>query len=91
MESIIPYAIWLAVILVALGILGIVVFGARNLTYGKINPISAATIAAPALIFAVLGLIMGEWDLAAIWTVVIMFVLASVALIVTGIGGLTKF
>ena len=91
MDSIIPYAIWLAVILVGLGIVAIIVFGARNLTYGKINPVSAATIAAPALIFAVLGLIMGEWDLAAIWTVVIMFALATIALVVTGIGGLTKF
>ena len=89
MDAIIPYAIWLAIILVAVGILAIVVFGIRNLTYGKVDPLSAVSIAVPLVIFAILGLVIGKWDVAAIWTVVIVFALAIVALLVSGIRGLS--
>lgn len=89
MDSIVPYAIWLALILIGVGVLAIVVFGLRNLTYGKINPLSAVAIGVPLLIFVILGLIMGQWDLAAIWTVMIILALALVALLLTGVRGLS--
>lgn len=91
MESIVPYAVWAALILVVLGVVAIVIFGIRNLTYGKINPISMAIVAVPILLLVLLGLIMGDWDQAAIITVVIMFVLAALGLVASGLRGLTGF
>lgn len=91
METIVPYAVWAALILVVLGILSIVVFGLRNLTYGKINPVSMAIIAIPIVLLLLLGMIMGDWNQAAILTVVIMFSLAALALIASGLRGLSGF
>lgn len=91
METIVPYAVWAALILVVLGILAIVIFGLRNLTYGKINPVSMAIIAVPIVLLLLLGMIMGDWDQAAILTVVIMFSLAALALIASGLRGLSGF
>lgn len=91
MGTIVPYAIWLSIILVSLGIIAIVVFGIRNLGYGKINPLSAVAIAVPLVLFALLGLIIGEWDLAAIWTVVIMLIVTVLALFLSGVRGLSGF
>lgn len=91
MDAIVPYAVWAALILVALGVIAIVVFGLRNLTYGKIQPLSAIAIVIPVLVLVLLGLILGEWDQAAIWTVVVMFSLAAIALLASGLRGLSGF
>lgn len=91
MDAIVPYAVWAALILVVLGVLAIAIFGARNLTYGKIQPLSAIAIVIPAVILVVLGLVMGDWDQAAIWTVVIMFALAALALLASGLRGLAGY
>lgn len=91
MDAIVPYAVWAALILVSLGVIAIVAFGLRNLTYGKIQPLSAVVIVVPVIILVLLGLILGEWDQAAIWTVVIMFALAALALLASGLRGLSGF
>ena len=91
MDAIVPYAVWAALILVGLGVAGIVLFGLRNLTYGKINGLSAAIVVIPAIILVAIGFSTGEWDIAAIWTVVIMFGLAVAALFLSGLRGLINF
>ena len=88
MEAIVPYAIWAVVILVALGIIAIVIFGLRGLTYGKAEPLSIAIVAIPIAVLVVLGLVMGDWAEAGIWTVVIMIAVASLALLLSGTRGL---
>lgn len=88
MEALVPYAIWAVVILVGLGIVAIVLFGLRGLTYGKVDPLSIAIVAVPAVVLVVLGLVMDSWAEAGIWTVVIMFAIASLALLLSGTRGL---
>ena len=88
METLVPYAIWAVVILVALGIIAIVIFGLRGLTYGKADPLSIAIVAIPGVVLVLLGFVLGDWAEAGIWTVVIMIGVASLALLLSGTRGL---
>lgn len=85
MEAIVPYAIWASIIIAGLGILAIAVFSVRGLMYGKVEPISVGVMVVPVVLFVVLGLVMPSWALAAMWTVLIMFALALLALLYTGV------
>lgn len=85
MESIVPYAIWTALILAGLGILSMGLFSLRNLTYGKVEPLSVAILVVPAIILGVLGLMMDSWAQAAMTTLVIMFGLTLLGLLISGI------
>ncbi len=87
METLIPIAVWAAIIIAALGVLAIIIFGIRGVMYGKVEPLSIGLVAIAAVVFVVLGLIMPSWAMAAIWTVVIMFGLALVALFASGVRG----
>ncbi len=88
MDTILPIAIWAAVIAMGLALLALVVFGVRSIFYGKINLITALIVVIPVVLLGVLGLVMGDWTVAGIWTMVIMFVLAAVGLLLSGIRGL---
>lgn len=88
MDAIVFYAIWAGIILAGLALLGMIVFGLRSLVYGKINVSSIVMIALPLVLLVVLGLVMGDWALAAIWSVIIMFALCLVALLLSGVRGL---
>ena len=88
MDALVPIAIWAVIILVGLGLLAIVVFGARSLSYGKVQPLSTAIVAAPVLVLVVLGFVLGDWAEAGIWAVVIMFAVAIVGLVLSGTRGL---
>lgn len=88
MQAIVPYAIWAAIILAGLGVLSLVLFSARNLFYGKVEPLSIAILAVPAAILLVLRVIMDTWAQAAIMALLVMFALTILGLLVSGIRGM---
>ena len=88
MDNIVPIAIWAAAVILGLGLLGMALFGIQSIINGKINLVTAAIILVPVILLLILGLIIGDWAVAGIWTLVIMFVLAAVSLLVSGIRGL---
>lgn len=81
-------SIWVVLILLGVALLSMLLFGTRGLAYGKVKPTSIAMVLVPIVLIVVLGFAMETWAQAAIWTVVIMFALAGVALLYTGIRGL---
>ena len=88
MDQIVFYAIWAGVILVALAILAMLLFGIRSMIQGKVEPLSIVMMAVPLVILVVLGLVIGDWVVAAIWTLIIMFALAALSLLLSGVRGL---
>ena len=88
MEAIVPYAIMLVLGLAGFGLLAIVLFGARSLSYGKIQPLTMVFIGLPLLIFAGLGFAMSSWSEAGVMAVLITFGLALASLLLTSIKGL---
>ena len=88
MESIVPYAIWAAIIVGALAILVVVGFSIRNAIYGKAEPLTIGAMVVPVVVFVILGFVMSTWALAAIWTMIVMFVLSLLALLYTGMRGM---
>lgn len=85
METIVPYAVWAALILAALGILTIILFSLRGLFYGKVEPLTVGLMFIPLAVFVVLGLIMPSWVMAGIWTTLVMAGLALLALFLSGL------
>ena len=82
------YAIWASMIVMGLALVGLLLFGIRSLVHGKISGITAAVILIPVILVAILGLILGDWTSAGIWTMVIMMVLAAASLLISGARGL---
>lgn len=82
---ILPIAIWAAILLAGLSVLGIGIFGLRSLVYGKVEPLSMIIIAVPGVLFVVLGYSMQTWAQAGIFTVVVMLGLAALGLLLTGV------
>lgn len=85
MQTIVPYAIWAALVLAGLGVLSMGLFSIRNLTYGKVEPLSIAILVVPAVVLVLLGLVMDTWAQAAIVTLFVMFGLTLLGLLVSGI------
>lgn len=88
MNTIVPYAVWAAIIIMSLGILGMLLFGIRSIMYGKINLVTGSIILIPVVVLGVLGVVLGDWAVAGIWTIVVMFALASLGLLLSGLRGL---
>lgn len=84
-NAILPIAIWAAILLAGLSVLGMGIFGIRSLFYGKVEPLSIAIVAIPGVLILILGYTMQTWVQAGIFTLVIMFGLALLALLVTGL------
>lgn len=82
---ILPIAIWAALLLAGLSILGMGIFGIRSLVYGKVEPLSIVLIAVPGVVILILGYTMETWVQAGIFTLVIMFGLALLGLFFTGV------
>lgn len=88
METIVPYAIWAAIILAGAGILLMGAFSLRNLTYGKVEPLSVAILAVPGVLILILGFTMSSWAQAAMMTFLLMFALTLLGLLVSGVRNL---
>lgn len=82
---ILPIAIWAAILLAGLSVLGMGIFGLRSLAYGKVEPLSIVLIGIPLLLIVGFGFAMETWAQAGIFTLVTMFGLAILGLLATGI------
>lgn len=91
MEALVPYAVYACIALVGLGMAAIVLFGIRNLTYGKANPLTIVLTLIPVAILMVLGFTTNDWSYAGIMTSVVMFVITSASLLMSGLRGLLNF
>lgn len=91
MEALVPYSIYLVLGLVGLGVLAIIVFGLRNLTYGNVNPLTMVLSSAPVVLLVVLGFVLGDWSVAGIYTVLITLVVTAATLLLSGLRGLIGF
>lgn len=85
MDAIVPYAIWAALILGALSILSMGIFSLRNAIYGKVKLSSALLVAVPAVIVFAFIPMTESVAAAVIAAVLVMFVLASVGMLIAGI------
>lgn len=88
MTGIVPYAVWAVLIVTGLSLLTMVVFSIRALAQGKVEPISIALVSLPIVIFVVLGFVLGDWSLAAVYGFLIALGLGGVALLLSGLRGL---
>lgn len=88
MDSLVVYATWAGIILCALALLAIALFGLKSMLHGKVSIFTASIILVPVVLIVALGFITGDWAVAGIWTIVIMFVLAALSLFLSGIRGL---
>ena len=90
MEALVPLAVWAVMALVGLGIISILLFGLRSLLNGKIDKMSILFIALPIALMVVLGVIMGDWAMAGIYTLIVMIGMAILAMFWTSIRGVFR-
>ena len=90
MESLVPIGIWAVVAMVGLGILAIIMFGVRSLMYGKVDKLTIAFVSLPIVLLGAMGLAMGDWTRAAMFTLFIMIGLAIVAMLITSVKGVFR-
>lgn len=88
MNVILPVAIYAAIALIGLGILGMLISGLRSLAYGKLRPLTIGIVVVPGVLAVILGVSMETWAQAGIFTLLIMFGLTLLAMLVTGIRAL---
>ncbi|NBC18343.1 MAG: hypothetical protein GVY18_13620 [Bacteroidetes bacterium] len=86
--TLVSIAIYVVLALIGLGLLAMGLFGVRSIMFQKVDYFSIVSVIVPIVLLLVLGFAMGDWSLAAIATVIIMFGLAILALLLTGIRGL---
>ena len=90
METLVPIGVWLVFALVGLGVLTIVLFGVRSLVYGKIDKMSILYVGLPMLLMVILGFVLGDWTMAAMYTLIVMIGLAILAMLVTSMRGVFR-
>lgn len=77
-----------ALVLVGLALLSMVLFGVRNLFYGKQDWSSIVFGIIPVLVFVVLALSGMSMTVTGIWTTLVMLALAALGLLVSSVRGL---
>ncbi len=90
MDTIVPLAVWIVIALVGMGVLSILLFGVRSLLNGKVEKMTIMFLALPLVLMAALGLVMGDWALAGIYTLIIMIGMAILAMFWTSIQGIFR-
>ena len=86
--NLVVIAIYIVLGLMGLGLLAMLVFGARSVAFGKVNPVTMGIVCVPIVILIVLGFVMDSWAEAGIMTILITLGLTILALLVTGLKGL---
>ena len=81
-------ALYIVLGLLGLGLLAMLAFGVRSLTYGKVSPVTMGIMAVPIVVLLVLGMVMPSWAEAGIMTIIVTLALALLALLYTGVKGL---
>ncbi len=84
-------AVGLAMALIAIGVVGIVISGIRNIINGKSEFKRIAVMIVPVIIFAATYAMSGSFDQAGVATMVVMIGLMVVSIFVTGTRGTFKF
>ncbi len=79
----VPYLIWGSVIITGLGFALMLGFGLRNVLQGKINPLTGAILAIPAVLIGILYFVTGTWADAFILGVIILLVMTSLSLLIS--------
>lgn len=77
-------AIWLAILLLAGTVLVTLAFAVRNLSYGRVKPVSAVILGGSVLLFGLLGLTGGGWIRAGILTLLALLALVMLVLVAFG-------
>lgn len=91
MESLVFYLISAVVALIGLGLAGMLLFGLRNIIWGKIKPLSIIMLVFPFLIMGGVGLATNDWPYAAVLTVFIMIGVTIAGLLLSGLKGILGF
>ncbi len=87
-SALVVVAIYAAIGITGLSIVTLIGFGIRNLTYGKIEPLTIGAIAVPVVVLGILLVAMPSAAEAGIMTLIVMFVLSLLGLVYTGIKNL---
>ncbi len=92
MENLVVIAVWIAVILTALGLLMVAIFGIRSAINGKMRPVAVVSMVIPAVLIVLLYFVFSGQDLAlakaAVVTTVVMIVLGIGAVLLSGARGI---
>ncbi len=86
--NIVVISFYIVMALMGLGLLSMLLFGVRSFAWGKVNKLTLLILCIPIVLLVILGLVVGDWARAGIFTIVIMLVLAVFSLLVTGVKGL---
>lgn len=87
-NAILFWSIITALGLAGLSIASMALFSLRNVSYGKVRPVTVVLVVAPLLLLTVLGFTMQTWAEAGVLTVVIMFIVSLLGLLGSGIRSL---
>ena len=86
--SIPEIAIWIVLVVAGLSLAMMLIFGFRGVASGKVSITTMISIAVPVVLLVALGFTMGDWERAAIYTLVICLALTTVAMFLSGVRGL---
>lgn len=84
MEAFSQFSLIFTMVLLGIGILGILVFGVKNIINGKHKVQQIAFFLVPVVVFAISYLITGFVGIAAIYTLLIMIALMFLGMVVSG-------
>jgi hypothetical protein len=84
MEQLVPIAIGLTLILIALGLLGILAYGVMNMISGRVGIDKVATIAVPFILAIIAYFVFNDATQAAIFTMLLMIVIVFLGIALTG-------
>jgi hypothetical protein len=82
-------ALWLVFLLLGGTVLAALVFAVRNLSYGRVQRVSAAVFGGSLLLFGLLGLVGGSWIRAGIVTLLALLLVLMLVLVASGVRHLT--
>ena len=83
-------AIYIVIALVGLSMLSILLFGARSIINGKVEPTKMIFLGTPLLMFVILGFILPSWAEAGVYTLVVLIALAIAAMMYTSVRGVFR-
>jgi len=83
MQGLVPYLIWAALIITGLGLFTMLAFGLRNVIQGRVDLLTAAILAFPAVGVGILGMVMDTWADAFILGVLLLLVITSLSLLIS--------
>ncbi len=78
------------VALTGLSLLGMLLFGIRSFMFGKVSPITTGAVLLPVVLLVILGFVLGDWPTAAIYSLLIMLVVAAISMVLSSVKGLLR-